>query len=218
MSGMRGVRWWGVVSSAAAPVLLIGGWTVAAARQSGGFDPVVETISALAARDADDRWVMSAALAAVGVCHLTTAAALRPAARPGRVLFGAGGAATVLVAAFPLPVGDGGSAPHTAAAAVAFGALAAWPAVAWRRVLRPGSDRPAVPAADVVPAADGPVPVALRPAVSGAAAAGLLGLVAWFAVEIGTGGRQVGLTERLAAGAQAVWPLVAVLSARRGRT
>jgi hypothetical protein len=31
--GMRGVPWWGVVSSAAAPVLMVGGWTAAASLQ-----------------------------------------------------------------------------------------------------------------------------------------------------------------------------------------
>ena len=45
---MRGVPWWGVISAAAAPVLLIGGWTVAAGLQP-RFDPVSDTISALAA-------------------------------------------------------------------------------------------------------------------------------------------------------------------------
>jgi len=55
---MRGVPWWGVISSAAAPVLLIGGWTVAAGLQP-RFDPVADTISALAAIGATDRWVMT---------------------------------------------------------------------------------------------------------------------------------------------------------------
>ena len=60
-------------------------------------------------------------------------------------------------------------------------------------------------------------PLALRPAVAGTAAATLLGLVGWFVVELVRDGDAVGFTERLAAGAQAVWPLVAVLSARRLR-
>lgn len=166
-----------------APVALIGGWTVAAALQRGGFDQVTGTISALAARDADHREVMTAALAALGVCHLTTAAALRSAGLPARLLYGIGGAATVLVAAFPLPADDGHSAAHTAAAAVAFGTLAAWPAL----VRRP-ADR--------------------------VAAGVLLGLVGWFAVELIGGGAQVGLSERVAAGAQAIWPLIAVLRSR----
>ena len=59
---VRGVPWWGVVWPAGAPVLLIGGWTVAAGLQPRSFNPVVETISALAAEDASDRWVMTFAL------------------------------------------------------------------------------------------------------------------------------------------------------------
>ena len=42
---VRDVPWWGVLSSAAAPVLLAGGWTVAAMLQPGSFDQVRQTIS-----------------------------------------------------------------------------------------------------------------------------------------------------------------------------
>jgi hypothetical protein len=110
-------------------------------------------------------------------------------------VLGLGGVATVLVAVFPLPAA--GAAPaHAVAAGVAFVALAVWPALAWRR--------------------GGRGPAALRPVVSVAAAVALLGLVAWFGGTLSSGGR-VGLAERLAAGAQACWPLVAVLSSRRAR-
>ena len=47
---VRVVPWWGVVSSTAAPVLLVGGWTVAAGLQPRSFNPVTSTISALAAQ------------------------------------------------------------------------------------------------------------------------------------------------------------------------
>src|SRR5690348_16883875 len=77
---VRVVPWWGMLSAAVAPVLLIGGWTVAARLQPGSFNPVTDTISALAARDAADRWVMTSALAAVGACYVATGLALRPAA------------------------------------------------------------------------------------------------------------------------------------------
>ena len=115
---MRGVPWWGVISSAAAPVLLIGGWTVAAGLQPRSFNPVADTISALAALNATDRWVMTFALLAVGACYVATALALRMAASPGRLILTAGGAATVLVAANPEPAGSG-SLPHTLSAAAA---------------------------------------------------------------------------------------------------
>jgi hypothetical protein len=189
---VRGVPWWGLVSSAAAPVLLVGGWTVAAGLQPGSFDAVAGTISALAAEGAADRWVMTLALAGVGACHVITGLALRPASPAGRLVLMSGGAATVLVAAFPETAGEGGSLPHTFWAAVGFVALAVWPLAALRR---------------------GPAgPGCLRPAVCASAAGVLLGLLVWFGAELISGGRQVGLAERVLAGAEAVWPLAVVLA------
>ena len=189
------VPWWGLVSAAAAPVLLIGGWTVAARRQPDGFDSTSNTISALAALGAQDRWLMTSALAGLGACHIVTALALRPYPRPGRLVLAAGGVATLLVAAFPLPEGDDGSVPHTVVAGIAFVSLSAWPALAWRR----GARRPAP----------------MRPAVAFSAATVLLGLLGWFGAELATDGDRVGLAERVTAGAQAIWPLAVVLASRR---
>ena len=182
--------WWGLASSLAAPVLLVGGWTWAASRQRGGFDAVTETISALAARDADDRWIMTTALAGLGICHLTTALALRGAALPGRVVLAAGGAGTVLVAVFPLPGGDQGSAAHTVVAGVSFAALGVWPLVAGRAGGHGALTRTASVPAGVL----------------------LLGLVGWFVAELASDSGRVGLSERMAAGAQSLWPLVAAWS------
>ncbi len=192
---MRDVPWWGVVSAAAAPVLLIGGWTVAAGLQPGSFDAVVSTISALAARGATDRWVMTLALAGTGACYVVTGLALRSAALPGRIILMAGGVATVLVAANPQPAGGGSSPAHVFWAAAGFIALAVWPLAAGRRA-------PAAPAA-------------LRPAGSACAGGVLAGLLLWFGAELITAGRQVGLAERVLAGAQAAWPLILVLACRR---
>ena len=194
---MRRVPWWGVVSAAAAPVLLIGGWTVAARLQPGSFNAVADTISALAARGAADRQVMTLALAGTGTCYILTGLALRPAAWPGRLILMGGGAATVLVAANPQPGGGGNSPAHVFWAAAGFVALAAWPLAAARR-------EPAAPAL-------------LRPAASACAAGVLTGLLIWFGTELITSGQQVGLAERVLAGAQATWPLILVLAqARRG--
>jgi hypothetical protein len=176
----------------AAPVLLIGGWTVAGARQPPGYDPVVRTISALAAVGAGDRWIMTSGLAGVGVCHLLTGLGLRQAAPVGRLVLAGGGVMTIMVAGCPLP-GDGGSSiAHAVAAGAAFASLAIWPALAWR----------------------GPVdPIrGLRRSVALAASGMLLGLVGWFVAELVSGVR-IGLAERVAAGAQSMWPLVVVLSA-----
>ena len=46
--GVRDVPWWGVISSAATPVLLIGGWTVAAGLQPQPFDSIRQSVSTLA--------------------------------------------------------------------------------------------------------------------------------------------------------------------------
>jgi hypothetical membrane protein len=184
----KSVPWWAVLSSACAPVLLIGGWQLAAARQRGGFDPVTRTISELAARGATDPWIMTTALLGVGVCYTITAAGLATAAIPGRVLLCTGGVATVLVAGFPLATGA--STVHAAAAAIAFTTLSLWPALARR--------------------GDGPAP-----GISLIAASGLLGLLGWFGLEFLSDGARIGLSERFLAGAQALWPLAAVLIARR---
>jgi hypothetical membrane protein len=189
---------WVLGSATAAPVLLIGGWTLAAAVQEPAFDSTTGTISALAGLGATDRWLMTAALLGLGVSHVVTASGLRPAASAGRFVLALGGAATLLVAAFPLPV-SGGSRAHTLAAGVAVAARSLWPAWAWRR----GSG----------------VPWAVRPLPSAVAAFVLSALVVWFAVALSTD-TMVGLAERAAAGAQALWPLAVAVSAvspgRRG--
>lgn len=204
-----GMARWALIPAVAAPVALIGGWTLAAALRPDRFDPVRQTISALAGRGEPNRWIMTTALVVVGVSHLGTAVALRPAGPVGRVVLAAGGVATIGVAVLPLPQvvaglqqvasareSDAASAAHAAVAGVAFVALALWPALAWRR--------------------RAPAPV-LTARSAAAAAAVLLGLVGWFAVELRAEGRLVGLTERAAAGAQSLWPLAVVVGLRHRR-
>jgi hypothetical protein len=186
-----GVPWWGVVSSAAAPVLMVAGWTVGADLQR-SFDPVADTVSALAAPGAADRWVMTLTFVVVGVCYFVTGLALRPARMPGRLVLMAAAVAGVLVAANPEHPGTSLPVPHMIWGAAGCAALVAWPAGAWRR---------------------GPsVPWGLRPTVSAGAVAVLLALLAWFAAELITGGGQAGLAERIFGAAQALWPLTVVVS------
>ena len=190
---MRDVPWWGVLSSVAAPVLLVGGWTVAAGLQP-RFDPVADTVSALAAQGATDRWVMTLTFVVVGICYIVTALALRPARAAGRLILIAGVLAGMLVAANPERVGDAYPIGHIIAASAGLAGLVTWPAGAWRR---------------------GPaVPWGLRPAVAATAVVVLLVLVAWFGAELILGIGQVGLAERIAGVAQAIWPLAVVLSCR----
>jgi hypothetical membrane protein len=175
------MRRWVPFSVGLAPVALVGGWMIAAARQRDGFDQVRDTISALAAHGADDRWVMTSALAVLGGAHVATAAGLEEAATGGRVVLAVGGVSAVLVAAFPQP-----SAGHFPAAMVSFVALALWPAFSG------------------------------LPTVAGGrwATFGLFGLLGWLTLELGDG-RLLGLSERVVAGAQALWPLVVVLVLHR---
>ena len=179
----RAVRNWVLVSAAAAPVALIGGWTLAQTRQSAGFDPVTDTISALAARGADDRWIMTVGLFVLGVCHVVTAAGLTEAAPAGRILLALGGAATLVVAASPQP-----AAAHIPAAAVSFGALALWPAFSGLPDRRSGIIATTV----------------------------MLVLLGWLGAEL-RDGNQLGLSERLLAGFQALWPLLVALVIVRSR-
>ena len=185
--------WWGLVSSAATPALLVGGWTEAARLQPRPVDPVADTASALAAMGAADRWVMTLTFAVVGVCYIVTGVALRPAGAAGRLILAAGGAAGMLVAVNPQPT-HGGSPSHALWASVGFAALAVWPAGAWRR---------------------GPeAPWGLRPTVCAGVVAVLVVLVAWFGLEVITGAGHEGLAERVLGLAQAIWPLTVVLSCR----
>jgi hypothetical membrane protein len=182
-----GTPGWALVSSLVAPIALIGGWTLAARLQPAGYSSVRQTISALAADGAHDRLVMTGGLLVLGLCHLVTASGLRPAARPGRIALAVGGAATVAVAAFPQP--QAGSSPaHIFSATIGFLALAVWPALAARRAARSLLAQPSSRTAALV----------------------LLGLLVWFGVALS--GDQVGLAERVLAGAQALWPLAVVLS------
>ena len=84
---------------------------------------------------AAERWVMTVTFLAVGVCYIATGLALRPAGAAGRLILVAGAGVGMLVAAFPKSAEGGGLLPHAIWASVGFGALAVWPAAAWRRGL-----------------------------------------------------------------------------------
>ncbi|MEH1169849.1 DUF998 domain-containing protein [Micromonospora sp. CPCC 205539] len=201
---MRAVPMWAVATATAAPVLLVAGWTVAGARQPTGYDPIRDTISQLAGQDATDAWIMIGALVLLGCCYLATAAVLHAAGLPSRFLLAVGGVATIALVAFPRPT-VGGSLSHGIAATVAVLALALWPAGSALSLPR-GRDA-------AHPAAPEP-PWAFRRAVGLSVSAVLLCLFGWSAFEV-TSGSRTGLAERVTALAVALWPLLAVISARR---
>ena len=190
---VRDVPWWGVVSAAAAPLLLVGGWTAAADLQP-QFDPVANTVSALAAVGATDRWVMSATFVVVGLCDVITALALRPAGRPGRLILIVGAISGMLVAAYPEHPGGFGSVPHFVLAATGFALLTTWPLGACRR--------------------GAAVPWALRPGAAASAMAVQFLLLAWFGAELIPAPVRPGWPSGSWAPPRPSWPLTVVLSAR----
>ena len=188
------IPWWALLSSGFSPVLLIGGWSLAAALQPAGYDPMVQSISSLAAHGAADQWLMTGALFLLGACNIATAFGLRAAALPGRITLALGGLAAILVALSPEP--DGGtSVRHLTATGVGFTALALWPALA---------------------ATGNPVTWALKPRVGYVASALMASCAAWFLVEL-HGHGAAGLVERILTGVQAVWPLIVVAACLAAR-
>ncbi|HLJ08076.1 MAG TPA: DUF998 domain-containing protein, partial [Acidimicrobiia bacterium] len=87
---VKAIPWWAVAGAVACPILLIGGFSVAAELQPPFYDPVRNTISELASQGATDSWVMTSALAGVGLCYLVVAIGLWPARSAGRVVLACG--------------------------------------------------------------------------------------------------------------------------------
>jgi hypothetical membrane protein len=190
---MEPVPRWALLSSGCAPVVLVGGWTIAGALQQRSYNPVRQTISVLAAYGADYRWLMTGVMIAVGVCYAATAVALRSVAFAGRIALASGGAASVLVALFPEPT-HGTTDRHTAAAALGVVALAAWPRLA------ADSDRTK--------------PVVLRTWLSSLVSALMLLCALWFLFEL-RGAGAAGAAERVVTAVESLWPLVVVAACLR---
>ena len=189
--------WWVVGVAALAPALLIGGWTIATTFQPPSYLWTRDTISALARIGAPERWFMTTAFAGLGVCYLLIAIGLRAAAPLGRVVLLIGGGTTILVSALPLPP-SGTSQAHGLVALVGFLAMALWPLAAarWR-------------------GATETTPWAFRGSVAVMATVALLAVNGWFGLSL-LPHELVGVSERVSAAAEALWPLAAVLSTRVG--
>jgi len=187
--------WWGVVSSVLAPVLLIGGWTVAADLQPVPFDAISNSISSLAAPGAPYRWLMTLALLGVGACHLATGLALRQAAEAGRIMLIFGGVSGMLIAANPQHVHTG-SLPHVVFSFAGVVLMLLWPLGAIRQ--------------------EPDAPLALRPQAAWGYGLFTFGLLLWFTAEL-FNGVELGLAERAVTADQSLWPLVVVLSVLAAR-
>ena len=167
------------VSAALAPIALIGGWTLAASRQPPGYSTTRDTISALAAQGASDRWLMTTGFVVLGTCHIVTALGFREAAPGGRAVLALGGLLAIGVAIFPEP-----AVAHVPVAAASFVALAAWAALA------------GVPSRR-----------------AGFSAAGVLGVML-VVLTLTLDSRWTGLSERMVAGGEVLWPLAALALTR----
>jgi hypothetical membrane protein len=185
---VKAIAWWVVGAAVSCPILLIGGFSAAAALQPAFYDPVRNTISQLASQGATDSWVMTAALAGVGLCYLVVAIGLWPARAAGRVMLAGGGVATLLIALFQVP-NRGDSDRHEVAVILTVLFCCSWPAFASRR---------------------GEALLLLRRGPSFAATGVSLGLAAWYALE--SHGALLGLAERCAAAAPPLWLLAVVIT------
>lgn len=95
---------WALASAGLSPVLVTGAWLAAGVLQPPSYDPVRDTISAMAGRAGTDPWVMASALLAVGVCYFLTAAGLAGLRAPARVLLAVAGLSGIGIAVSPEPV------------------------------------------------------------------------------------------------------------------
>ena len=181
-----------LISATLAPVIFIGG-TLTAEAMSPDFDPVVQTISELAAGDAPTQVFMTVIFALTALCHATTASFATGIGWPGRALLALASAASLAVAYFPLPTMAGSSVEHRIAAIIGFIALAAWPLFGMRRP----RDFPWI----------------IRPlgAILGTALMTTFCfwfLAVWAQPELG----YVGVVERIAANTESLWPALVVWS------
>jgi hypothetical membrane protein len=181
-----------LVCALLAPILVIGGSVLAAARQPPGYDPVHETLSVLASMGATDRWIMTGTLVVAGLAYVVVGIGLTGVTVAARVVIALAGAAVALAGLFAQPVG--GSSPwHMGSAAVAWIAFTSWPLVVCPRPARPGL-------------------LSLR--TTWLVTTVLLCLMGWFFVQLLTDGLHLGLVERILVVAQTLWPAAVVFTYR----
>ena len=183
------------VSTALAPVLMVGAWLVAETLQPRSYSPLHSSISGLAAIGATDRWIVTGALVLVGACYLVTAACLPGQRRPGRTVLLIAGLSSIGIAMSPQPV-HGTNPQHLIWTCLGAVAIAVWPAFTASRA--PSQ------------------PLILRPPGAAAVTVVSVALLAWLIAET-QGGSALGLAERLVTGVQITWPFIVILALRSGK-
>jgi hypothetical membrane protein len=186
-------RRWAIVSAALSPVLLTGGYLLAGALQPASYNPVRETISAMAGQAGTDRWVMTGGIVLAGGCYLVTAAGLTGARASARALLAVAGLAGIGIAASPEPA-SGATPRHLAWTVLGAITTAVWPALAARRT--------------------SPRPLILSVCGSAAVTAVFVALLGWLFIET-RDGSVLGLAERLTSSIQTCWPFIIAVALRR---
>lgn len=154
------------------------------------YDPFTQTLSALALTGRGD-WIMTAGFAVSAGCLIVTAAGLRVLPGLPRIALAIAGCCGLATAALPDRLGT--ATAHIAATGLGVILLAIWPVLT------------------VSPDPTMPWPRRRRWAISVSAL--LFGLVVWLCCDAWSG-IDVGLSERAAATAEMLWPLVVVVSVR----
>jgi len=186
---------WAVICAALSPVLLTAAYLVAGTLQPSSYDPIRQTISAMAGYTATDRWIMNGGIILVGGCYLLTAAGLTALRPPARVLLAIAGLAGIGIAASPESAG-GPSPQHLACAALGALTITIWPACTARRA--------------------SPLPPILTTSAAAAATLVFAALLSWLFLET-RDGSALGLAERLTTSVQTCWPAVVAISLHRTR-
>jgi hypothetical membrane protein len=186
---------WAVICAALSPVLLTGAYLVAGTLQPSSYDPIRQTISAMAGYTATDRWIMNGGIALVGGCYLLTAAGLTSIRAPARVLLAIAGLAGIGIAASPEPA-SGPSPQHLAWATLGAVTIAIWPAFTARRA--------------------SPLPILTTPGAAAAVTIVFAALLTWLFIET-RDGSALGLAERLTTSVQTCWPAVVAIALHRTR-
>ena len=193
-SGAQAWRW-ATVSTALAPLAMIGAWLVAETLQPPAYSPLHSSISGLAALGATDRWIVTGALYLVGACYLVTAACLPGVRVSARIVLLIAGISSVGIADSPQPV-QGTNPQHLFWTSLGAVAIAVWPAFTGGRT----PSRPLI----------------LRPRGVVAVTAVSVALLVWLVAET-QGGSSLGLAERLVTGTQVAWPFIVILALRTAR-
>jgi hypothetical protein len=142
---------------------------------------------------AADRWIMTAALVAVGLCYLVTASGMTGIRRSARLLLVLAGLCSLGIAATPEPA-SGPTALHIAWTGIGAVTITVWPLFATTR----GRDRP----------------LPLRIPARVAAAVLFTVLLCWFLVEARYGSA-LGIAERASATVPTCWPFVVAIAISR---